>query len=404
MIVPPVVPEGYNAGRNVSVRERPRPDFEALGIRRGSFMILPNVETGVGVTSNTYLSPSDEVASPFAFLRGAVVARSNWSRHSLRVSGEGEVRRFIGQSARNEDRWLASGVGRLDVSQALTLQGTVTAERSFENQFSGEVLPTVAALSRYQKFFGSLMGRYTAGRVRGTWIVDRTSLDFRPLALRSGSFRDQSDRDRDISRATVQVEYAQTPSIAWMGQVSFARTGFENTLISGAPNRDSDAVRVLGGINLDLAGRVRGTIGFGYTNRNYRSPRYSDASGFSLESKLEFFPTDLTTVTLASRRTLEDSQIGTNGSFWNSSASFAIDHELRRNLILGASGEIGTQKTVDDGRRSESFILRGNARYLSSRRLEIRGAASYGNRLPSADFPLNRFREIRSEIGVIFKI
>jgi hypothetical protein len=404
MIVPPVVPEGYSAGRNVSVRERSRPDFEAIGIRRGSFVILPNAEAGAGITSNTYLSPIDPVASPFAFLRGAVLARSNWSRHSLRISGEGEVRRFVGQSARNEDRWQASAVGRLDISGVLVLEGMLTAERDFENQFSGEALPTIAALSRYRRNFGSLKGRYTSGRVRGTWIVDRTSLDFSPLALRTGGFRDQSDRDRDISRATVQVEYAQTPSIALMGQVSFARTGFERNLISGAPNRDSDAVRALGGVNLDLAGRVRGTVSVGYTNRNYRSPLYSDASGFSFESRLEFFPTDLTTVSLGSRRTLEDSQIGNNGAFWNTNATFGIDHELLRNLILGATGQVGTQKYVDSGRRSESFILRGNARYLSSRRLEIRGAVSYGSRLPSADLPSNRFHEFRSEAGVTLKI
>lgn len=404
MLVPPVIPEGYNTGRNVSVRERPRPDFDALGVRVGSFVILPEGETGVGATSNTYLSTTDEVASPFVYLRGAVVMRSDWSRHSLRLSGEGEARRFIGQSARNEDRLTVSAIGRLDASTHLTVQGAVAGDLDFENPFSGEALPVAAAVSRYRRVTASLTGRYTAGRVRGTWIVDRTTLNFQPLALRSGNFRDQSDRDRGVSRATVQFEYAQTPSLAFMGQISYSRTGFERPLASGAPNRDSNGLRILGGVNFDLAGRVRGTIGVGYTRRNYLAPLYPDAQGISVESRLEFFLTALTTVTVSSQRVLEDSQIGGAGSYWDSRSTLSIDHELLKNLILSASGQVVKQNYVVSSRRSESLRVAAGARYLSSRRIEVSGSVSYGERVLTANAPSTEIRELRMQVGAKLKL
>ena len=41
--------------RNVSVKDRPHPEYEALGVRWGSFHAYPKVQADVGYDSNIFL-------------------------------------------------------------------------------------------------------------------------------------------------------------------------------------------------------------------------------------------------------------------------------------------------------------------------------------------------------------
>lgn len=401
----PIAPE-YDRGRNVSVLQRSRPDYDPLGIRRGSFEIFPTLLVEGGATDNVYLTPNDTVGDGFVIVAPRVLARSDWSRHQLLLSGGANLRRYLDETPRNQDEWDLNALGRADVTGDLSLTLEGQAARAQEAPFTGAVQSDVAALSSYQRRMLAARGTYVTGRTRVTLAYDFSSFDFSDITFASGTRRSQADRDRDIHRITGQVEYALSPSLSVFGQVAHADTNYERRLFNGLANRDSDGQRALIGVNFDLSAFIRGSIGAGYTWRNYDSPLYADVDGLSAEARVEYFPTQLTTVTFAARRLLDDSNISNTGAFFDNQVSLRVDHELLNNLLLNLGVVAARQDYVDSPFESDIYRIFGGARYLVSRSVQLQGTVGYAKRSDNgglAALTNGDVNELSGQIGVTFQ-
>ncbi|OWK31923.1 outer membrane beta-barrel protein [Sphingomonas mucosissima] len=381
LIVQPAVPQGFDRDRNVSVSARPRPAYTPTGVHVGGLMFFPRLRSSAGATSNAYLTQQNETEAPYASLEPSLRVASIWSRHSLEVNASGLLRNYIGESRRNERRWNLGARGEVELGRALTVTGEVGASQSFENQFSGEVASNVAALSRFRRDFASLRTEYTSGRVRTFLLADYTDFRFAPVRLSDGALRSQENRDRNVSRIIGQFEYARTPSVSLFGQLGYTGTTFDGR-VPGIAALDSDTGRANIGLNVDLAGRARGTISIGYNVRDYRTSGFDTVNGLIGEARLELFPTERFTISTAARRTSEDATFGnvTPRPFWDNRLSLGGDYELLNNLILSASGEYALQTSINEDRNNSTYQLASRARYLISRRMTLEGSLSYSER------------------------
>lgn len=398
LIVQPAIPQDFSRGRNVSVLEQPRPDYNPLGVALGSMKLFPSVDIGAGATSNTYLTSTNHIASPFLYQQAAARLASGWSRHSLQITGSTTQREYLGQSKRNEDIWSLDATGRLEIYDTITVDANVNASRNFENLFSGEVTSNVAALSSYRRNFESLKTTYTSGRIRLFALLDHASFEFSSVPLLAGGEQDQRDRNRQITRLTGQFEYARTPSVALFAQISSSDTVFSRPLRTGFPNLDSKAIRFLGGANIDISGRVRGTIGIGYSIRNYDAGIYRTIRGLSVETRLEAFITPRVTIGFTGRRAIQDSTQGSFNPLWNTSFTVRGDYELLRNLILSASSSYSHLSYLNNDRKDNIYGPSVSARYLASRRVVVRGIVSYSRR------ELNSVSEARIETAIAYRL
>ncbi|SFG20337.1 hypothetical protein SAMN05518801_11048 [Novosphingobium sp. CF614] len=404
LIVQPAIPQDFNRDRNVSVTERPQPDYSPLGVPLGGFKLYPRIETGAGGTSNTYYTLQDKIASPFLYVQGSARLASSWSRHLLRITATATQRDYIGESRRNENQWSLDAFGRLDVYHSLTIEADAKASRQTENLFSGAVTSTVAALSHYRRNFASLKTTYTQGRLRTFALLDYTNLSYSNAPLLTGDIFDASSRNRHVVRLTGQLEYARSPSVSLFAQLGGARTVYDHDPLSGLPRTNSKEARLLVGTNVDIAGRVRGTIGLGYSIRDYDASVYRPVRGLSVEAQLEAFPTDRLTIGLSSERTIEDSTVGSRAPYWNSEFGLRVDYELLRNCIITATGEYSRQSYLDSSRKNNIYRMGTAARYSVSRRMSLRGAISYSQRSSSNNADLGSANEARIEAGIAYQL
>ncbi len=381
VLIRPALPDDFNRGGNESVTERARPDYDPIGIDAGSFIVRPRVETGLGYDSNIYLTESPATGAAYTVFTPSVAANSTWSRHSVTMTGSANLRRYFGESDRNETTWNAATLGRLDVNSALSLTGEAQFAKLSENTLSGAIDSQAAAFSRYRRDYYGVRGEYRSGQFRSFLALDQSVFNFSDLTLSDGTQIDQSDRDRNVKRITGQVEYAFTPSVSIYGQSTYDWTDYDRALLlSGLDNRDSEAARIIGGFNFDLAGLLRGTIGAGYVRRDFRSSSYKNTGGFSAEARVEFFPTYLTTVTVQAKRLLEDSNINQTTAFFNNTFSVRADHELLQNLILNAEAEVQYQDYIQSPRRNWVYQLSTGGRYLIDNRFSLRLSTQYTER------------------------
>ena len=101
---------------NVTVQERPRPDYDPLGIRAGSFLIYPSLTVSGQYDSNAFTTKDNEESDVALITSPQIEINSNWNRHALNfaVGATGAAKREY-----SENDYLdafAEASGRLDVT------------------------------------------------------------------------------------------------------------------------------------------------------------------------------------------------------------------------------------------------------------------------------------------------
>lgn len=402
-LVDVAVPDNFDRGRNQSVLEHPRPDYTALPILVGSFQVYPKVEAGVSATDNVYQTNTGERGDAFFSLRPSLVAQSDWALHGLELSAGANLRRFTDETPRNLSLFALRASGRLNFSDGITLFGDARFNRENESAQTGAIqLPGTGAFSTYDRSYFAIRGERQQGQSRITLGYDHTGLDFSPIKSTALGTINQATRNRVIDRVTARIEYAFTPSMALYGQGSFEKTDYSIALPGLAGNRDSQGGRILGGLSFDLAGLMRGKVGLGYAIRDYKLPIFGRVSGLSADAKIEYFPSELTTVTFAANRTIEDTAIGSTSSFYDTRTSVKVDHELLRNLLLHGLVEVMWQNYLDDPLEATNYRINGGAEYLSNRRLRFKFDLNWYHRKDNGVGLSNNFYEKNAEFSVAY--
>jgi hypothetical protein len=149
---------------------------------------------------------------------------------------------------------------------------------------------------------------------------------------------------------------------------------------------------------------VRGSVGVGYVKRSYDSPLYNAIDGVSADVRLEYFITELTTISLNGRRYIEDSTFANSGGYFNTGAGIRIDHELLRNLLLNAAVDYENEDFKRIDRDDNIYRIQGGARYLMNRSIGLGTTVAYTSRKSSGVDATRDFDEVRALISLLLQI
>lgn len=399
-LIPPAIAPDYRRDRNVGVLDRPHPDFDPLGYRVGSFIVNPALTISPGFSDNVYSDNANKKSDAFVILEPFVRVGSDWSAHRVALEMAGDIRRFKQATIRNQNGWNVAGSGRVDVSQDLIIEAQGQIGRRFESPYSDDVVANTRNLSSYIQSLASLKASYTAGRTRLVAGFDRSSYEFNKVTFADRPARDQRTRDRTMNRFSGIVEYALSPSISAYGEIIVDQNNYKFLLANGEANRDSSGYALLGGSNFDLAGLMRGSVGVGYSTRNYKADLYPDASGLSIQAKIEFFPSPITTVGVAAQRQIQDAGLGGMGAYSDNRASIRIDHELLENLILTVDADVSKRSYFESDEYTNVFSAGAAAKFQMTRSLSFGGNIRYGSSSPHGENLGNPFDEWRAIVSI----
>lgn len=383
LIAPAIAPD-YARGRNISVAETTDPAYRPTGLRIGAFELYPSIETATHYTSNVYLNEANQREDAYFTLTPRLSLASNWTRHRLSLHANADIRRYAQETRRDQNNFLVDAQARLDISTHWTLTANFQASRATENPFGQDLASETAVLSQYVRLAPSLRLVRQAGRTRLTASVERLRFDFEAIALPGGAERNQEDRNRAITRLAVQGEYALSPGLSLYGQLNHDETRYAQAPTIGEERRDSSAFLIIGGVNVDIAGLMRGSIGVGHSRRDYSALSYEDVSALSVQARMEFFPSPLTTVTISAQRLVQDAALGNVSAYRDTRGGLRVDHALLRNLLLSVAGTWARQTLLEDQRGTRLFFTTGSAFYQSSRTFGLGMTVQYNRAQPYA--------------------
>jgi hypothetical protein len=391
--------------RNVSVTERSHPEYEALGIRVQSFIVNAQLAVAPAFSDNVFTDNSNRVSDAYVTISPQTTIASNWSMHEVRVTAAANLQRYAQQTLRNQDPWYIYADGRFDASRNLKILVSGQLDQGVESPFSGDLVANLTVPSKFLRTLALARVIHDGGLSRISGSLERQSFKFDPIEFGGGVTRDQRERDRVIYRGSAIFEHALAPSLAFYGQLVADKHSFSSNLQNGAANLDSTGLSVIGGANFDLAGFMRGSIGVGYSQRNFRAKAlYPTAKGISVQAKVEFFASPITTFRATAQRQLQDFSLGDGFALWDTRFGVGVDHELLRNLILSADAQIGNRSYLVFDGRTDIFDISATGRYQASRSLGFTGNVRYGSSSPNLTRLGNPFNQFTVSGGVVIRI
>ena len=198
-----------------------------------------------------------------------------------------------------------------------------------------------------------LGGQHESGRFRYMGRTDLAVYDYDDIDLvmpeGTGGITlptDQDYRDRQELTLTGEVGFALSPDKALFLTGAYNWVDFDQGR-TGFPERDSEGYRLTVGAETDLTRLIRGRLDVGYFSQEYDDPAFETLDGMAVEAAIEWFPTELTTVTLNAERGVAQSAIVSTGGYISNDVTLGVDHELLRNLILSGFVAYGEDEYDD---------------------------------------------------------
>jgi len=358
----------FKRDKNVSVRQRPRPDYEATGQKAGGFTVYPRVTVDLEHNDNIYAVATGKTDDNIWRVKPELAVRSDWSRHALGFFAGGNIIRYADNSSENTEEYTLSANGRLDVERGSSISGSAQFQRLTEPRTAITAGTPAGATPKpveYDLVTSSLVAVKEFNRLRLTGRLDDKDFDYKD---QGSPLFNQNTRDRNEIYYGGKAEYAVSPDTAIYATATGNKKDYD---LSSLTDRSSDGYVVGLGANFDVSELMRGDIQVGYMKQSYDLATYKDISGFSAAGRLEWFPTQLTTLGLNGSRSIEESTAAGSQGYIANNLGASIDHELMRNVLLSATYSHGKDnyKGVDRDDKRDNFSA--TATYLLNRRVGL---------------------------------
>jgi hypothetical protein len=345
--------------RGETVRGRPRPDYEALGGRVGSFIAYPKVTVGEFYNDNIFVTEDDEVDDFITVIEPTLEVKSDWGRHALSFEGGAEFGLYADETDENYQDYFAGAASRFDISESTYLGANGSFQHLHEDRGDPDDVQGEEP-TEYNRFGPRLEGFHDLGRVNLTLGGGFLRLDYDDVdAAVGGGEINNDDRDRDRFNGSLRVGYEIVPEYEAFVRGGFDVVDYDDSVDDNGFDRDSEGFDVVGGVKIDFGGLIFGDFFAGYSYRNYDDSDLDTIDGVDVGADFTWNVTPLTTITGGVARIIEETTQNSASGRYVTTGTVGVDHELLRNLIVGASG--GIENDDYEGISREDWIYTAGA-------------------------------------------
>ena len=321
-----------------------RSGYDANGVRIGSFIAFPALDTSIVHTSNVHQSASDRDSDTGLVVAPELRLQSVWSRHSLGVTASSSHVRYNRFRRENVDEATVSAAGRIDVTSRTAIDVDASFRLGQEDRDSIE-LPQGAVsgtdITTWESGAG-LTQRFNRLTVLLRGEVDM--VEYGDTELAAGGTVDNGDRDYVEAKGTLRLGYEISPVLRPFVEGSYSSRDHGRRVDRDGLRRDSDGYAASAGVAVDLGPILRGEVSAGYQRREYDDPSLKAADGVSFDASLTWAPTRLTTITAGADTTIDETTVlGASAA-----VSHGVDIEVSQSLSYNLTAKAGGSYTRTD--------------------------------------------------------
>ena len=210
---------------------------------------------------------------------------------------------------------------------------------------------------------------FSFGRLNVTPDISVSSYRYGTATVANGLTQNLSFLNRNVLAGGVANRYSLNDEGGIVVVLRALTSQYPNPQ-RGQPSNNSNSFLLLGGLDYQSKSVWRYRLLIGVEVREFQSPAFPTRTAPIAEGQLIWQPTELTTVTGSLSRLIEDPQSAGTSGYILTNARVAVDHELRRDIIL--HGAIGVQYAQFlQGSAQSNFTTNIGAGWLINRNMQL---------------------------------
>ena len=373
--VPPrVITEEIPRGQTVA--DRPRPDYDPVGLRIGSFILYPDLDVTGTFNSNILGQASAPLSDYIVALQPGVDLKSDWNNNALNFHADGSFNKYTEHADQDYNDYTFSSDGRLDIDRSAVLFGGIGYSVRHQPVYSpnnlGSVVPGLqtAVPELYSDLSARVGGQKTFNRLSFRLDATYDDYSFADVPSISGANVPFHLENYNEEQFILRTAYELFPmsEVYLLTKYDIRNHDFSSDLFGF--DRNSTGYTAAAGAKYDLTGITFIDAYAGYFQQNYEDLRLPSLSGPTFAAKLTWNVTRLTTVTGSLTRGVAESDLPGVSGYIDTIGEADVDHELLRNLILRASVGSPEEDAFHGISRTDNYYAAGvGAKYLINRRL-----------------------------------
>jgi hypothetical protein len=347
--------------------------YAALGIRAGSFLLLPSIDLSGGYSTNPERAPGNP-PSAYGVITPELRVASDWSNHSLTADIVGAYTRYAnGQllPSLNVPFLNAKVDGRVDVTRDTQLNLEVRYLINTDNPGSPNLPAQLARLPLNFDLGDTIGVAQQIGRLSVSFKGTFDRATYNPSQLTDGSTSSNDDRNFDQYAGIGRIGYEIDPGLKPFVEVQADRRIHDQEFDINGFDRDSKGASVSVGSAFNLFGSLTGEMALGYVERQYQDAALENINGVIANGALLWQPTALTTVRLgAVSQIYETTLAGASGEF-SRDVNIEVDHAFRYWLIGILKAGYGNDQYVGSTLSDNRYFVSVGGVYKLTREMQM---------------------------------
>lgn len=314
---------------------------EPAGLDVAGMRLKLSLDSDLFLDDNIYAVPAGETGDVYLKLSSRLALSKETSRFKLTTGGS--ITRFQYADNPTENRWDWLGNAGLEVEplhQTFVRAGVSLShsheDRGDPNSDFSSVSPTPYDLLQTELSLSRELGKLRAN-VEGSYY----RYDYQDTHNRNGGLIHNQDRDRSLASIKAKATFRFSPGYSAVIRGEWSRIDYRLPLDDNGINRDSNGLRLTGGIYLSLTNVLDGEIFAGYQRRSYASPALRTFASPLYGAALVWSATRKTRVRLSADRRVEETTRTGSKNYVLTTYELAADHEFTPDLSLTVSGRRG---------------------------------------------------------------
>ena len=363
-----------------SVSQRPRSDYDALGLRAGSFLIFPSADVFAEYNSNVYVTQTGAKGDFLTDLRPALSIVSDWNNNALNLHVDGDIRRYAQLVSENESNFDAAANGRYDVQRDVYLTGGMGYQLAHEDRTSPNSTTNEKSPTLYQLATADLGFVHETGTVGLRLNGDVNSYSYNNNSTNTGTPIPESYRDRMEYILTPRVSYEYIPGYDAFLKAPVNWREYNTEFDPGGYKQNSHGYETDAGTTVGLGQIVSGEVFLGYFQQDYDEPRFHSPSGVDFGGNLLWNLTSLDSIKGQLARTVQETIVQPASSMVETDVGVTAEHELLRSVVLSANLGYSNQAYQGITRTDNVYSAGVGGRYLLNRNWSTGLSATYSER------------------------
>jgi hypothetical protein len=341
----------------LDVTQKPRPESDPIGVSVGSFILFPEVTVRETFDSNIFAVTTGETDDFITNIKPSLTLDSNWNNHALSITADANLGIYGDNSAEDYANYGIVGDGLIDVRRNFNVFFGSTFQHLHEDRGSPNAAVSTEP-TEYDRHGAHAGFDYKPNRFGVIGQVGLFDLDYDNTFTSAGVVNNNADRDRQVTEGSLQLSYDFSPGYTGFVRGVFNEREYDTIPDDAGVNRNSDGYNVNGGVEFEITGTVIGEAFVGYFEQDYEAATLSNNSGVNFGGRALWSVSELTSVHGTLTRNVHETTTVGASSYLSTSLAIGVDHELMRNLLIGASAGL-TNNDYDGISRDDDVVRLG---------------------------------------------